>query len=74
MEGHGRRPATGMEGRVHRPATAAEDHAHRLGTAVEGLGPLRVVGAEIGQDLRTATTDRALLATREPHDQILEDC
>ena len=73
MEGHGRRPATGTEGHVHRPATAAEDHAHRQGTAEEDLGLPKVVDVEIGQDLKTAVTDRALLAARDPYYQTPED-
>ena len=72
MEGHGRRPATGAEGRVHRPATAAGDHAHRQGTAEEYLGLPKVVDVETGQDLKTAVTDRAHLAARDPYYQTPE--
>ena len=73
MEGHGRRPATGAEGRALRRATAAEDRAHRLGTAEEDLGLPKVVDVGIGQDLKTAVTDRARLAARDPYYQTPED-
>ena len=79
-EGRARRPVTAAEGRARRPATAVEGRARRLGTGAEGLGPPTVADTETDRDLTTAATGRAplapaaTLATRDPYDQMPEDC